>query len=70
MQHNGTASWFIQGDTFQQWKKNGSLLWMRGNRMPLPPFCLGEYLIPCPDFSAGVGKSILWYATSRMLSDE
>ncbi|KAH9999678.1 hypothetical protein BJV74DRAFT_166914 [Russula compacta] len=30
-QHSGTASWFIRGDTFQQWKKNGSLLWMRGN---------------------------------------
>jgi hypothetical protein len=32
MQHTGTARWFIQGSTFQDWKKNGSLLWIRGNR--------------------------------------
>jgi len=30
-QHGGTANWFIQGPTFQEWKKNGSLLWIRGN---------------------------------------
>jgi hypothetical protein len=34
-QHSGTAMWFIQGSTFQDWKKNGSLLWIRGNRMLL-----------------------------------
>ena len=32
MQHTGTAMWFIQGSTFQDWKKNGSLMWIRGNR--------------------------------------
>ncbi|KAH9985036.1 hypothetical protein BJV74DRAFT_952202 [Russula compacta] len=30
-QHEGTASWFIQGSTFRDWKKDGSLLWIRGN---------------------------------------
>ncbi|KAH9985870.1 hypothetical protein BJV77DRAFT_1174308, partial [Russula vinacea] len=30
-QHGGTARWFIQGNTFQDWKKSGSLLWVRGN---------------------------------------
>ncbi|KAH9992931.1 hypothetical protein BJV77DRAFT_410664 [Russula vinacea] len=30
-QHSGTATWFIQGSTFRDWKKNGSLLWVRGN---------------------------------------
>ncbi|KAH9985039.1 hypothetical protein BJV74DRAFT_886357 [Russula compacta] len=30
-QLDGTATWFIQGSTFQDWKKNGSLLWIRGN---------------------------------------
>ncbi|KAF8500753.1 ankyrin repeat-containing domain protein [Russula emetica] len=30
-QHDGTAEWFIQGSTFDQWKTNGSLLWIRGN---------------------------------------
>ncbi|KAF8482402.1 hypothetical protein DFH94DRAFT_680479 [Russula ochroleuca] len=29
--HSGTTTWFIQGSTFQDWKKNGSLLWVRGN---------------------------------------
>ncbi|KAH9966341.1 hypothetical protein BGW80DRAFT_734307 [Lactifluus volemus] len=29
--HEGTAEWFIQGDTFQEWKQTGSLLWIRGN---------------------------------------
>ena len=31
-QHLGTATWFIQSTTFEDWKKNGSLLWVRGNR--------------------------------------
>jgi len=26
------AKWFIQGSAFDEWKKNGSLLWIRGNR--------------------------------------
>ncbi|KAI0274204.1 hypothetical protein BGY98DRAFT_1188657 [Russula aff. rugulosa BPL654] len=30
-QHDGTANWFIQGPTFDEWKTNGSLLWIRGN---------------------------------------
>ncbi|KAF8482388.1 hypothetical protein DFH94DRAFT_690590 [Russula ochroleuca] len=30
-QHGGTATWFTQGSIFQDWKKNGSLLWIRGN---------------------------------------
>ncbi|KAH9955033.1 hypothetical protein BC827DRAFT_912226 [Russula dissimulans] len=30
-QHNGTATWFIQGNTFREWKQSGSLLWIRGN---------------------------------------
>ncbi|KAH9969910.1 hypothetical protein BC827DRAFT_1372614 [Russula dissimulans] len=31
IQHDGTANWFIRGDTFGEWKQNGSLLWIRGN---------------------------------------
>jgi hypothetical protein len=41
MQHAGTSSWFIQGDTFRDWKNNGSLLWIRGNRtlvLPVLPY--------------------------------
>ena len=39
-QHSGTARWFIQGNTFQEWKKDGSILWVCGNRAYLHPFLL------------------------------
>ncbi|KAI0291192.1 hypothetical protein B0F90DRAFT_402769 [Multifurca ochricompacta] len=29
--HGGTATWFTEGGTFDEWKTNGSLLWIRGN---------------------------------------
>ena len=29
----GTATWFLQGSTFQTWKSSSSLLWIHGNRM-------------------------------------
>ncbi|KAI0292980.1 hypothetical protein B0F90DRAFT_1822471 [Multifurca ochricompacta] len=28
--HPGTATWFIKGHTFSEWKKTGSLLWIHG----------------------------------------
>ena len=37
-QHLGTATWFVQSTTFEDWKKNGSLLWVRGNRTLLQLF--------------------------------
>jgi archaellum component FlaC len=30
--HNGTAQWFFQGSIFNQWKSNGSFLWLYGIR--------------------------------------
>jgi hypothetical protein len=30
--HDRTATWFIQGDTFTEWKSSGSLLWVCGKR--------------------------------------
>ena len=30
--HEGTALWFIQGNTFADWKVSGSLLWIFGKR--------------------------------------
>ena len=58
--HDGTAEWFIRGSTFDEWKTNGSLLWIRGNRMLLLPYrtCMIANFIW---FLAGSGKSILWY---------
>jgi hypothetical protein len=31
---NGTSSWFIQSDTFAEWKSLDSLLWIHGKREP------------------------------------
>jgi len=47
-QHNGTAKWFIHGGTFDEWKKNGSLLWIRGNR---------KLFSPCPPLMTAKGFS-------------
>ena len=64
IKHEGTAMWFIQGNKFKEWKKNGSLLWIRGNRVFLP--CQLFITIKVfPLLSAGSGKSILWYAASQ-----
>jgi len=32
--HEGTAAWFLEGETFSEWKASGlsSLLWMHGKR--------------------------------------
>ncbi|KAI0286246.1 hypothetical protein BC826DRAFT_1109030 [Russula brevipes] len=29
--HNGTADWFLRGSTFDDWKKNSSVLWIGGS---------------------------------------
>ena len=41
IQHEGTAMWFIQGNTFNDWRENSSLLWISGNRTfsPCQPLC-------------------------------
>jgi hypothetical protein len=33
LHHEGTAAWFIYGETFEKWKANSSLLWIYGKRM-------------------------------------
>src|SRR5712691_1582068 len=68
-QHDGTANWFIQGPTFDGWKTNASLLWIRGNRMLL----LSCHSLATDNglstFSAGSGKSILWYVLHNYPGD-
>ena len=56
--HRGSATWFIQGITFEEWKKNGSLLWIRGNRALNSPL---SFALHYSYFSAGCGKTVLWY---------
>jgi len=67
IQHEGTAVWFIQGSKFNEWKKKGSLLWIRGNREIFPPSRLFMTVNVSLDFSAGSGKSILWCVVSQPL---
>src|SRR6266705_2018057 len=40
--HRGTAEWFIQGNTFSEWRTSevpGSLLWVHGKRLLIHSFC-------------------------------
>ena len=66
----GTATWFVGGNTFSEWKSSGpsSLLWIHGKR-ELPP---GTYLFAeidgFPPFVAGCGKSVLWYVRLPLFS--
>jgi hypothetical protein len=36
--HKKTADWFFQGGIYQEWKSNGSLLWVHGKRSFYPAF--------------------------------
>jgi hypothetical protein len=42
--HNGTAIWFVEGNTFAEWKSSGpsSLLWIHGKRQYLQLQILAE----------------------------
>jgi NACHT domain-containing protein len=68
LRHPGSAEWFIQGNTFSEWKSSDdpvSLLWVRGNRAFMPSsFALVEAEIL--GFKAGAGKSVLWYVELLM----
>ena len=35
-QHKKTATWFFQGEIYQEWKATGSFLWIHGKRLFLP----------------------------------
>jgi hypothetical protein len=62
--HDGTALWFIQGDTFKEWKATGSFLWIHGNRRFLSPLRVLILIVPC--IVAGSGKSVLWYVMTLL----
>jgi hypothetical protein len=36
--HKKTATWFFEGNIYQEWKFKGSLLWIHGKRAPCPNF--------------------------------
>jgi hypothetical protein len=60
--HDGTGTWWIEGDAYAKWKSSGasSLLWVHGKRpyFALYPFLL-LIIITC---AAGAGKSVIWSA--------
>jgi len=58
IQHRGSATWFFQSNAFHEWKKNGSLLWIRGHRKFLLPFWhfLKQQFIPFPILQRDRGK--------------
>jgi len=58
--HDGTATWFLEGITYNEWKATGSLLWTHGNRTAFHGFPPTSLTI-C--FVAGSGKSILWWVS-------
>jgi hypothetical protein len=54
--HEGSAEWFIRGNTYPQWKTStGSLLWVHGKRVYIP-FSHPYYSIEKPIFYSGVRK--------------
>jgi len=56
--------WFIQGNTFSEWKMSetkSSLLWVHGKR-PLIPNIQALAVTEIFVFVAGTGKTVLWYA--------
>src|SRR5579863_2973642 len=46
-QYDGTGAWFIHCSKFREWKKNGSLLWISGNRTLLPPIMPDDGTLIC-----------------------
>jgi hypothetical protein len=66
--HKRTATWFIEGDAFTEWKSSGSLLWIRGNRMS--SIALSYFYIDPDDsnLAAGAGKTVLRYVMHSILS--
>jgi hypothetical protein len=36
--HKKTAGWFFQGRIYEEWKSNGSLLWVHGKRLSYSTF--------------------------------
>jgi hypothetical protein len=65
----GTTAWFVQGDTFSEWKwfKTSSLLWIHGKRSLLPAFS-AIVETDSLSFLAGAGKTILWYVDFSIFS--
>jgi hypothetical protein len=61
--HRGSAEWFIQGNTFLEWKASeapSSSLWIHGKR-PLISISYAFQRLKFFVFVAGAGKSVFWF---------
>lgn len=38
--HGRTGTWWIEGDTYAEWKSSGPLLWIHGKRRYLASVCI------------------------------
>jgi hypothetical protein len=67
--HGETGTWFVEGDTFSEWKWSGpiSLLWIHGKCSLSPALTLFIETDGFP-FVAGAGKSVLWYVELLIFS--
>ena len=62
--HCGTAEWFIQGNTFSEWRTSSvpsSLLWIHGKRLLIPSYSGSSEDLNFFCLAAGAGKSVFWY---------
>lgn len=57
--HNGTATWFTQSETFNEWKSTGSVLWIYGIRVYQTFLTL--FVADRFNILAGSGKTVFWY---------
>jgi hypothetical protein len=62
LRHCGTAEWFIQGNTYSEWRTSevpGSLLWVHGKRLLIPSFSRSTETKICFGFRSGRRKKRL-----------
>jgi hypothetical protein len=59
--HSGTGTWWIQSDTYAEWKSSGanSVLWINGKRQHFALYSFLKLIVKAS--SAGAGKSVIWY---------
>jgi hypothetical protein len=63
-QHRGTATWFIQGDIFRNWKATGGLLWIQGLRTCII-LCYPEPA-DSPQYYSRLGKNSAFVRTTTI----
>ena len=57
-QHQGTATWFFEGDTYTEWKSKSTapLLWIHGKRAPFLVFPVSSQILTALNYYSGFGE--------------